>query len=115
MSKNPSYLHWVLENHDSEHAFFSNFVHHFNLSNQVSATATYISVIESTTIPEVRRIALKAAFEDFQNNHEEQFWINRAEIIKARKTAKLASGIIQDVGLKQAQLTLDQYFENETT
>ncbi|KAF9370318.1 hypothetical protein BGX21_005603, partial [Mortierella sp. AD011] len=115
MIKNPSYLQWLLEKRDNEHAYFSNFVHHFNLSNQVSATATYTSLIESTTIPEARRKTLRAAFEDFQNNHEEQFWINRNANIKVQKTAKLASGIIQDAGLKQAQLSFDQYFENETS
>ncbi|KAF9087075.1 hypothetical protein BGX27_003013 [Mortierella sp. AM989] len=113
MPENPSHLRWALDKQpDKEHVYFSNFVRHFTLTDRESATQAFISLINSTSIRKARQDDIRQAFEDFQKHYEKQFWIDRDDQVKSQQTAKIAGGIIQDAGIKQAQISLDQYFES---
>ncbi|KAF9406728.1 hypothetical protein BGZ76_006276 [Entomortierella beljakovae] len=101
---------------DKEHVSFPTFVKKFNILNRESANKAYMSLITNPHIQLKRQKRLHAEYINFQQRHEETFWLNRdldvadqILVVKSATAAKKAGAAIQDAGTREASLGLSRY------
>ncbi|KAG0269639.1 hypothetical protein BGZ95_001996 [Linnemannia exigua] len=56
-----------------------------------------------------RRLEIIKAFEEFQRHRADQFWIDRVVQVSTEVAAKRAGIVVQEAGVKQIQISFDQY------
>lgn len=95
-----------------DHVTFGNFVRHFNLADQQSATDAYVLLLQSDEISRDRRRRLQQTYEDFIDHHAKRFWAERSLRISSEVTAKQAAIVSQEVGLKQSEIGYSRHFSN---
>ncbi|KAF9918739.1 hypothetical protein FBU30_011287 [Linnemannia zychae] len=114
MSSRPSpqflaHLEWVLDKvAGEEHVTFQNFVNHFDLSDRLSATSLYQSLITCKEIRKSRREKLQESFAFFRKHGETRFWAKRAVTVSSEVVANRALVSVQEFGQLQSQTILDQ-------
>ncbi|CAO3571024.1 unnamed protein product [Mortierella alpina] len=115
MAASSTHLKWALKKSTGrEHVSFGNFVRHFNLADQESASDAFALLISSDQISRDRREKLQKNFKEFCDHHAERFWAERNAKISSEVTAKQAGVISQRVGLKQSEIEYRQHFSRTT-
>ncbi|KAF9089060.1 hypothetical protein BGX27_002570 [Mortierella sp. AM989] len=113
MSASSAHLRWALEKkRGKEHVFLPNFVRRFGLSDRVSATREFESLLNLNNIRSRRRKKIAKAFEYFQDHHQEQFWAERALEVNTEVTIKRTGAIMQDAGVNEVKMACERYFSN---
>ncbi|KAK3821634.1 MAG: hypothetical protein J3Q66DRAFT_333867 [Benniella sp.] len=99
------WLKWAQRIDDNEHVSFQNFVAQFGLTDQTTATQGFLELLESDEIRQKRRDALKASFNYFRINNEQQFWIQRTAEVEFQMSAARAGLRIDKAGEVESKIT----------
>ncbi|KAF9542837.1 hypothetical protein EC957_001490 [Mortierella hygrophila] len=95
-----------------EHVTLRNFVRKFGYTNRESAYSAYDTLIKDSQIEARRSKRLRDAFNTFKGNAEKLFWSSMESRVDTTLTSRKAGMVTRAVGIRQATLDYERFFED---